>query len=93
MNRTLILTIKKEWFDLIKSGKKKIEYREYKEYWKKRLLNKSYDFIEFRNGYRKNVPTVKAVYEGYVVIDGDITPLGNIKQFAIYIGDLVEENE
>ncbi len=35
----LTLTIKKEWFDLILSGKKKEEYREIKEYYDKRLLN------------------------------------------------------
>lgn len=33
----LKLTVKKEWFDLIKSGEKTEEYREQKSYWESRL--------------------------------------------------------
>lgn len=33
----IILTIKKKWFDLIKSGEKKEEYREIKPYYDSRL--------------------------------------------------------
>lgn len=36
--KTLKLTIKKKWFDKIKSGEKKEEYREIKSYWIKRLF-------------------------------------------------------
>ena len=36
----LILPIKKKWFDMIKSGEKKEEYREIKPYWTSRF--KSY---------------------------------------------------
>ncbi|MDR0979488.1 MAG: ASCH domain-containing protein [Lachnospiraceae bacterium] len=35
----LILPIKKKWFDMIKSGEKKQEYREIKPYWTKRFLS------------------------------------------------------
>ena len=35
----LILPIKKKWFDMIKSGEKKEEYREIKPYWTKRFEN------------------------------------------------------
>lgn len=35
----LILPIKKKWFDMIKSGEKKEEYREIKPYYNKRLGN------------------------------------------------------
>ncbi len=34
---TLTLSLKKEWFDLIKSGVKLEEYRELKEFWYSRL--------------------------------------------------------
>lgn len=37
--KTLTLPLKKQWFDMIKSGVKKEEYREIKSYWKKRLRN------------------------------------------------------
>lgn len=36
--RTLHLTLKKKWFDVILSGEKKEEYRDIKMYWGKRLL-------------------------------------------------------
>ena len=39
----LTLTIKKKWFDMIKSGEKKEEYREIKPYWTKRFYNNLYD--------------------------------------------------
>jgi len=56
--RILHLTLKKRWFDLISSGVKKEEYRELKPYWHKRLLNHLYDFIQFRNGYAPEAPTI-----------------------------------
>lgn len=36
--KTLTLTLKKKWFDMIKDGIKKEEYREMKECWYKRLF-------------------------------------------------------
>jgi len=54
--KVLHLTLKKKWFDMILSGQKKEEYREMKPYWSHRLLNKSFDVICFRNGYRKDAP-------------------------------------
>ncbi|MHA1342381.1 MAG: ASCH domain-containing protein [Promethearchaeota archaeon] len=38
--RILHLNLKKKWFDMIAYGEKKEEYREIKEYWNKRLVNK-----------------------------------------------------
>lgn len=35
--KVLYLSLKKEWFDMIKSGEKKEEYREITPYWIKRL--------------------------------------------------------
>ena len=36
-NKTLILPLKKKWYDMIESGEKTEEYREIKKYWCKRL--------------------------------------------------------
>lgn len=36
--KTLVLPLKRKWFDMIKSGEKKEEYREFNEFWNKRLL-------------------------------------------------------
>jgi hypothetical protein len=37
--KTLHLTLKKKWFDMIASGEKKEEYREIKPYWTSRLVD------------------------------------------------------
>lgn len=66
----LILPIKKKWFDMIKSGEKKEEYREIKPYYTSRFNNMRYaDFktingevtflIVFRNGYSIFSPELK----------------------------------
>ena len=67
----LVLPIKKKWFDMIKSGEKKEEYREIKPYYNSRLgvrliiqelINgsnaKFISNIMFRNGYGKDRPTI-----------------------------------
>lgn len=67
----LILPIKKKWFDMIKSGEKKEEYREVKTYWFTRFKNNIdglYDEklvihlakgrVIFQNGYQKNAPKI-----------------------------------
>ena len=64
--KILHLTLNKKWFDLIKDGIKNEEYREFKDYWHKRLkfspLNtKPFDIIEFTNGYNKKSP--KLIFE------------------------------
>ena len=51
----LVLTLKKEWFDLIKSGEKKIEYREIKPYWVRRLVGNWQD-------YQDEVPFFRGTY-------------------------------
>ena len=68
----LILPIKKKWFDMIKSGEKKEEYREIKPYWTSRLklyfpalqMYTDNNYIAapfevmFKNGYSKNSPII-----------------------------------
>lgn len=67
----LILPIKKKWFDMIKSGEKKEEYREIKEYWFTRFKNEFGSICDdnlvirlgkgrviFKNGYQKNAPKI-----------------------------------
>lgn len=50
----LTLRLKKKWFDMIASGEKKEEYREYTDYWHKRLAGKPYTHVVFINGYAKD---------------------------------------
>ena len=75
--KVLHLTLKKKWFDLIASGKKRREYRECKPYWEKRLLHgpdgepNEYDEIHFRNGYRKDAPFMRVKCEGLAISGKD----------------------
>lgn len=50
----LVLHLKKEFFDQIKSGKKKMEFRLRTRYWEKRLINRQYDTIRLMCGYPKH---------------------------------------
>jgi lysine/ornithine N-monooxygenase len=71
---TLILMLKKEWFDKIKNGEKTIEYREAKDYWHKRL-NKNFDAVILKNGYSRNAPSLIADIEDIRIINGRNTDL------------------
>lgn len=113
----LKLTVKKEWFDLIKSGEKTEEYREVKKYWYKRLVfsgitrhekdnperewefiqaykYKHFEYVEFKNGYSKDAPTIIAKLKGIRI--GNPTQGGKhlFKDdvFIISIGDIVWSN-
>ena len=88
----LPLTLKKRWFELIRVGRKKNEYREVKDYWTKRLVGKDYTHILFTNGYGKHRPSMlvelkrvaKAIhwFEGkpcFNLILGDIIEVKNLE--------------
>lgn len=45
--KTLNLTLRKKWFDMIASGEKKEEYREVKKYWFDRLVFKKEMVIKY----------------------------------------------
>lgn len=47
----LSLVLSSYWYDLIKSGQKKYEYREVKPFWEKRLFSKPYTHVCFQRGY------------------------------------------
>ena len=49
----LVLPIKRVWFDMIKSGEKKEEYREIKPYWTKRFYNNLIDLTIVRDSNEK----------------------------------------
>ena len=72
------MTLKKRWFDEILAGTKRVEYREVKPYWTKRLFDngvaKKFDVIEFRNGYSRDARKMRVEFLGVdvVVLDKDI---------------------
>ena len=63
--KILDLTLKKRWYEMIESGGKREEYREYKDYWRKRLIDqdklrpKPYTHVRFRYGYTKRTMLYK----------------------------------
>ena len=70
--KTLHLTLMKKWFDEIKDGLKKIEYRDIKPYWTKRFFDKEgnpkhFDNIFFRNGYGKNARSLYIEFKEIVI--------------------------
>jgi hypothetical protein len=66
----LRLTLKRRWFDMIASGRKREEYRTPGKWILTRLEGKSYDVIEFKNGYGSNVPTMLVEYLGWKLSSG-----------------------
>ena len=85
---TLKIVIKAQWFDLIATNQKKIEYREQAPFWESRLYDKTgkkreYDFIEFINGYNTNAPRMITEYKGFNIKDG---------LFNIHIGKIISKS-
>lgn len=70
--RVLRLTLKRRWFEMIASGEKREEYREPGKWIGSRLnANKSYDVVEFSNGYGPNVPRCVVEYLDYDWTEGN----------------------
>jgi hypothetical protein len=101
--KVLNLTLKKKWFDMIKSGEKKEEYREVKEYWNNRLLSldwseegayKKFDVIRFTNGYSKAAPYFYIASKGVGIGYGK-TKWGadGTAQYIFKLGKIISENE
>ncbi len=59
-----LLTIKRQWFDMIVSGKKKEEYRNINPYYQSRLehfVDRSTAYVRLKNGYNSNSPYVDLI--------------------------------
>lgn len=57
----LTLPIKREWFEMIKSGKKREEYRELNPYYTSRFAHLGNSgYVLFRAGYSSSSPTLEA---------------------------------
>jgi hypothetical protein len=64
MPEILHLNLHRKFFDAIASRQKRIEYRKQSPYWRKRLEDRKYDAIQFRNGYAKDAPEMLVEYRG-----------------------------
>jgi hypothetical protein len=58
MKKILHLNLYRKYFDAIADGTKTTEYRDKTDYWKRRIEDREYDIIKFRNGYAKDAPTL-----------------------------------
>jgi hypothetical protein len=56
MSEILHLNLHREFFAAIANKQKRVEYRRQSRYWRKRLEERKYDAIPFRNGYAKDAP-------------------------------------
>lgn len=61
---TLYLNLKREYFDAIAEGTKRVEYRDQSEHWKRKLEGRKYDQILFRNGYAPDAPAMIVEFRG-----------------------------
>lgn len=87
-SKILHLNLLKKWFDQILAGTKKIEYRDIKPYWTKRLLDKNgkpkkFDVIHFRNGYSKTARQMKVEFKGLRIR----------KEYEILLGKVIKKSE
>jgi ASC-1-like (ASCH) protein len=60
----LHLNLHREPFSKIAAGIKRVEYRQQTPYWRVRLENRQYDFIQFRNGYATAAPEMLVEFVG-----------------------------
>ena len=72
MKKILHLTLKFKWYDMQESGVKPEEYREYNNYWKRRILGKFptlkvYTHVLLRRGYTKRyiIRRIESITIGY----------------------------
>lgn len=97
----LNLNLKRKWFDMIRSGEKKEEYRDISPYWCRifssniKIKNKFYDHTDivicFSNGYQKNREQIKIKCEGLVVREGKIEWGAEIgkQYFTLLLGEII----
>lgn len=68
MSDTLILHLKKEYYDMVVIGVKRVDYREFKPYWIKRIANGNYKFVRIMLGYNPNFSFLYK-YDGISIYD------------------------
>jgi len=86
--KPLVLPVRKKWFEQIKSGQKAFEYREFNEFWVKRLVAREFSKVVITLGYPKRTDTERRLefpWRGYDVDRIQSSEFGNepIAVFAI----------
>lgn len=102
--KTLHLILKKKWFDMIKSGEKKEEYRDISKHWTSRLANsnffpmiiyKDFDTVTFTNGYAKDAPRFVIKFKGITQDFGNLNwgADKNKEYFVIKLGEIIQSKD
>jgi hypothetical protein len=63
---TLVLPLKRVYFDQIKAGTKPFEYRLRTPYWEKRLVGREYGWVMFQLGYPPSTELHKRIHQPYL---------------------------
>ena len=101
--KILHIPIKREYFDAIRSGDKKEEYRAYTPFWESRLRAKDekgeytqfrhYDIVRFRNGYEPDSPVMEVEFKETIVerfVDApEDADISERYGFAIVLGEVI----
>ena len=87
MNKVLHLVLKRKYFERIFNGIKTTEYRDFTEYWKRRIDGKHYTHIKFQLAYSKNPPTMLVEVLGRNIVD-----YKGVKSYAFDLGKITEVN-
>ena len=92
----LIIAGKKKYFEQIKSGEKKEEYRLFNEYWIQRLEGKNFDRLIITLGYPKKDDKEKRLifkYKGYQIkpIQHELFGKDPLMCFAIDLSERIIE--
>lgn len=88
-------TLRFKWYDLIRSGSKKIEYRVASPYWDSRLVGHDIKFIRFSRGYGKVRMTVEVLKVEKMLVnehfgygnhpEGERIPMEEVNEDATYL--------
>lgn len=86
----LVLPLKREYFEAIKSGEKTEEYRLYNSHWRKRLEGRDFERVVLTLGYPKRDDTARRIvrpWQGYAVKMITHPHFGPdpVQVFAIYV--------
>jgi len=65
MPAILYLVLKFKWFDQVKSGEKKFDYRLFNSYWKARFHHHQYKRLVLMRGYTKT--RIELPWQGYEI--------------------------
>jgi hypothetical protein len=87
MNKVLHLVLKRKYFERIYNGTKTTEYRDFTNYWRRRIEGNHFTHIKFQLAYSKNPPTMLVE-----VKDRNVVEYKDDLAYAFDLGEIIEVN-